>query len=444
VSNIEEKMYKVYFITFGCKVNQYETDNLIADFTEKGFLKTDDPEEADIIIVNSCTVTASGDSKSLYSVRRFRKINPKAVIILTGCLPQASPEISEKIHEADIITGTKNRKELPKLVIDFMKQKERTVKISSYGVSDEFEICSHGRSAEKTRGFVKIQDGCNQFCSYCIIPYARGRCRSKPIDDIRREVETLVQDGCREIVLVGINLAFYGKEFDLSLIDAVEACSSIIGLERIRLGSLEPEMISDKDLVRLSKIPQFCPQFHLSLQSGCEQTLKRMNRHYTPDEYYSLVEKIRKLFPEASFTTDIMVGFPQETEEEFSESMRFAEKIGFSKIHVFQYSPRNGTIAAKLPQIPKKIKAERAERMKALAAKFQEIHLKKQIGKTVPVLFERENCTEFHHGYAPDYTLIKIPRKNPKKSLRNMIFCVKIEENKSDCCIGKSAEPIEL
>ena len=435
-------MYKVYFMTFGCKVNQYETECMKAEFLSKGYSTTVSPEEADVIVVNSCTVTSSGDSKSLYSVRRFRKINPYAVIILTGCLPQASPEIAEKIPEADIVTGTKERLSLPVLAEDFLAERKRIINIAGYNSTDKFETMVRKGFGEKTRAFVKIQDGCNQFCSYCIIPYARGRCRSKSIDDLKNEIQDLADAGYMEIVLVGINLAFFGVEYGLRLADAVEVCSNIPGIQRIRLGSLEPEMISDEDLLRLSRIPQFCPQFHLSLQSGCDRTLRAMNRHYTTEKYYSLVMKIKKMFPEASFTTDIMVGFPGESDEDFEKSMCFAEKVGFAKIHVFQYSPRKGTKAAAMPQISKDIKEKRADSMKALAEKLRSEYLKKQIGKTVPVLFERENCTDFHQGYAPDYTLIKIPRENPKKSLRNMIFCVKIKESESDCCIGKLTEPL--
>lgn len=433
-------MYKVYFVTFGCKVNQYETESIKADFIEKGYAAAETTEEADVIVVNSCTVTASGDSKSLYSVRKMRKTSPEAVIVLTGCLPQAAPGIAEKVSEADIICGTKERRRLPQLVSDFIAERSRIVNIAKYGVSDDFEALAQGSCCEKTRAFVKIQDGCNQFCSYCIIPYARGRCRSKPIEALREEIKALAKEGRKEIVLVGINLAFYGAEFGLRLVDAVEECCKIQGVERVRLGSLEPEMISDEDLVRLSQLPQFCPQFHLSLQSGCTETLKRMNRKYSAEEYFSLVCRIRTIFPEASFTTDIMVGFPQETEEEFAESMSFAEKVGFAKIHVFQYSPRHGTPAAKMSQIQKTVKAERADRIKALGERLQAEYLKKQIGKTVPVLFERENCTEFHQGYAPDYTLIKIPRENSKKSLRNEIFYVKIEESVSDYCLGRISD----
>lgn len=430
-------MYKVFFITFGCKVNQYETDSMRSEFVSQGFVETDSADDADIIIINSCTVTGSGDSKSLYSVRKMRKLAPNAIIALTGCLPQAAPEIAAKIPEADIVAGTKDRRKLPELVRSVIAERRHIVAIDQYGAHDEFELTRFEGAQDKTRAFVKIQDGCNQFCSYCIIPYARGRLRSKPIDALKDEISRLAQSGRREIVLVGINLAFYGVEFGLRLADAVEVCCKAEGIERVRLGSLEPEMLSDEDLRRLAALPELCPQFHLSLQSGSENTLKAMNRKYTAADYFTLTQKIRAAFPNASFTTDIMVGFPTETEEDFAESMRFAEKIGFAKIHVFQYSPRTGTPAAKMPQIAASVKAERADRMKTLADRLHSAHLQSLVGKTVAVLFERENSTDFHRGYAPDYTLIKISRKNPQKSLRNQIIRVIIEENRSDYCFGR-------
>ena len=429
-------MYKVFFMTFGCKVNSYETDALKSEFASCGFAETHSSEEADAIIINSCTVTSSGDSKSLYAVRKMRKAAPNAVIALTGCLPQASPDIAQELPEADIITGTKNRKSLPRLVKTALEEQRRIVSVTDYSPHEVFEMMNYKGSQDKTRAFVKIQDGCNQFCSYCIIPYARGRLRSKPINVLRSEIAELAASGHKEIVLVGINLAFYGIEYGLRLVDAVEICCAQEGIQRVRLGSLEPEMISDDDLRRLSELSEFCPQFHLSLQSGCDRTLKAMNRKYTSDKYYELVQNIHRRFPEAALTTDIMVGFPTETEEDFTESIRFAEKVGFAKIHVFQYSPRRGTPAADLPQLPKSVKEERAERMKSLAERLHQNHLRSLIGKEVPVLFERENEPEFHRGYSPDYTLIKISRKNPEKSLRNQIRRVIIEEDRQGFCLG--------
>ncbi|MBR6070564.1 MAG: tRNA (N(6)-L-threonylcarbamoyladenosine(37)-C(2))-methylthiotransferase MtaB [Ruminococcus sp.] len=430
-------MYKVFFITFGCKVSQYETELLRSCFTDAGFDPTDKPEDADVIVVNSCTVTGSGDSKSVYAVRKLRRDVPDAAIVLTGCMPQAAPEAAEKIAEADIVTGTKDRAKLPELVLSALSERRRIVEITPLSRDDEFEEIAYVPTDSHTRAFVKIQDGCECYCTYCMIPYARGRFRSKPLEALRQEAAMLAANGRREIVLTGINIAFYGHREGLRLADAVEVCCKTEGIERVRLGSIEPEMMLPDDLDRLAALPQFCPQFHLSLQSGCAATLKRMNRRYTPEEYAALVEQIRLRFPEASFTTDIMVGFPNETEQEFAESMAFAERIGFSRIHVFQYSPRNGTPAAKMEQVPDAVKHERADRMKALGERLAREYMQSLVGKTVPVLFERERCAEFHQGHAPDYTLIKISRKNSKKSLRNQIFYVTIEEADCECCYGK-------
>ena len=430
-------MYKVFFITFGCKVSQYETELLRSCFTDAGFDPTDKPEDADVIVVNSCTVTGSGDSKSVYAVRKLRRDVPDAAIVLTGCMPQAAPEAAEKIAEADIVTGTKDRAKLPELVLSALSERRRIVEITPLSRDDEFEEIAYVPTDSHTRAFVKIQDGCECYCTYCMIPYARGRFRSKPLEALRQEAAMLAANGRREIVLTGINIAFYGHREGLRLADAVEVCCKTEGIERVRLGSIEPEMMLPDDLDRLAALPQFCPQFHLSLQSGCAATLKRMNRRYTPEEYAALVEQIRLRFPEASFTTNIMVGFPNETEQEFAESMAFAERIGFSRIHVFQYSPRNGTPAAKMEQVPDAVKHERADRMKALGERLAREYMQSLVGKTVPVLFERERCAEFHQGHAPDYTLIKISRKNSKKSLRNQIFYVTIEEADCECCYGK-------
>lgn len=439
-----EMMYKVYFITFGCKVSQYETELLRSSFSDAGFACTDESSEADVVVVNSCTVTGSGDNKSVYAVRKFRKELPDAVIVLTGCMPQAAQQAAEKVTEADIVTGTKQRAKLPALVMEAMAGRRRIVDISPLSRDEPFEEAEYIPTDSHTRAFVKIQDGCECYCSYCTIPYARGRFRSKPLESLRREAEMLAKHGRKEIVLTGINIAFYGCREGKRLADAVEVCCETKGIERVRLGSIEPEMILPEDLDRLAALPQFCPQFHLSLQSGCGATLKRMNRRYTPGEYASLVADIRRRFPDASFTTDIMVGFPYETDEEFEESMTFAQKIGFSRMHVFQYSPREGTPAAKMEQIPDTVKHERAVRMKALGEKLAGKYMESLVGKTVPVLFERERSDDFHQGHAPDYTLIKISRKNFKKSLRNEIFYVTIERADSDSCFGRIADDAEV
>ncbi len=444
----ETLFLKVFFVTFGCKVNCYETECIARTFTENGFTVSDTAEGCEVIVINSCTVTSASDKKVKQSLRKLRHENPDSVIVLTGCYPQAFEEEAKKLTEADIITGTRDRSEIVKLTLNALGSRERKqiTDLHCYTGHEAFEKMSYSSSEKKTRGFIKIEDGCNQFCSYCIIPFARGRIRSKPLEDIVSEVKDLVSNGYQEIVLVGINLAFYGAEAGLTLTDAVEAVSSVNGVKRIRLGSLEPEMISGEDLLRLRSIESFCPQFHLSLQSGCDRTLKAMNRKYDTAEYTRLVSSIRNIFPDAAITTDVMVGFPGETEEDFEESMEFVKKTAFSKIHVFPYSPRSGTKAATMPdQINGSTKSERAARMTELGHELEREFLKSQVGKTVPVLFEKENCTSFHRGYSPNYTLVKIKREPSIKSLRNSIFYVKIKESMNGFCIGEKvpAEPNE-
>lgn len=428
----------IYFKTFGCKVNLYETENMKQSFIQKGFTIADNEQESDIFIINTCTVTETGDKKVFKELRRLRREYPNSIIALTGCFPQAFPDEANKIPEADIVSGTKNRSILPDLVEEFINNRTRKVNICEFSSNEIFEdMCNNGYE-NNTRGFIKIQDGCNMFCTYCIIPYSRGRFRSKPIENIIKETEQLAKSGCREIVLVGINLSFYGIEYKLRLADAVEAVCSVSGIERVRLGSLEPEMINDDDITRLSAQPKLCPQFHLSLQSGCDRTLKAMNRRYTSSDYAELVEKLRKSFKNCSITTDVMVGFPDETDDDFKISAEFVKKIGFSKIHIFPYSPRKGTPAAIFEnQIPTEIKNSRARLMNEIAEESQCSFLQTQSGLTFPVLFEREKSDNIPHGYTPNYTLVKIFTKISEKSLRNRIFYVKIVKAENDYCVGE-------
>lgn len=433
----------VHFITFGCKVNQCETENLERSFSERGFTLLDSESCADIFVVNTCTVTAVSDRKNRSAIRRLRRENPSAVIAVVGCFPQAFKEEARNLSEADIITGTKNKSALPSLAETFLREHERIVAIDDYNPGDTFELPDNhldfsGGRLQHTRAFMKIQDGCNRFCSYCIIPYARGRIRSKPIDAIRSELSALSAAGYREVVLTGINLSFYGKEWGMTLADAVEACEQAKGIERIRLGSLEPELMTDSEIERLRSCKKLCPQFHLSLQSGCEKTLRDMNRHYSPEEYYSLAERLRSAFPNAAITTDIMVGFAGESEEDFKESMEFVKKCRFAKVHVFPYSVRPGTRAAEMGgQVSAEVKSRRAAKMTSAAEEGRREFLQNQVGTVAPVLFERENCTDFHHGYTPNYTLIKIPKKISSKSLRGEVFYVKIDRVCGDYCEGE-------
>lgn len=433
----------IYFFTFGCKVNQYETESIRQLLTAAGHTPCSSENEAELFVINSCTVTHSGDKKWLKLMRRLRREYPKSIILLTGCFPQAFPEKAAELSEADIICGTKDRSRIPLLIEEYLASRSKTVSVIPYKVGDTFEEAANTEFHGHTRAFVKIQDGCDRYCTYCIIPYSRGHIRSKPLDLLRSEVKALAASGYKEIVLVGINLSFYGAEMGIRLADAVELVADIDGIERVRLGSLEPELITDDDIKRFSAIPKFCPQFHISLQSGCDRTLKTMNRHYTSADYFELAEKLRAAFPDCSLTTDIMTGFPGETEEDFTESLEFVRKVGFADGHIFPYSQRSGTKAAEMPnQISEEIKNRRAAEMSKVIGQSKIKFLEKQVGNIYPVLFEKEKSVNFHQGHTPNQTLVKIFRENSSKSLRKQILYVKIEGIENDHAIGRVIENI--
>ncbi len=428
------KSLRVAVYTLGCKVNQYESQFLCERFSERGHQIVAHTELADVYIVNSCTVTATSDSKSKKMVGHFRKQNPDAVVALIGCFPQAFPEKAYDVKAADILLGNAEKGRVVELCERCFADKMRCEAVCEQSLPAEIEPMRISRFEERTRAFVKIQDGCNRFCSYCIIPKARGRICSKPIDEIVEEITSLSNNGYSEIVLVGIDLSSFGKQFGKTLTDAVEAVAQIEGVKRIRLGSLEPEIISNEELKRLSKIEKFCPQFHLSLQSGCDKTLKRMNRHYNCDEYKEIVNKIRAAFENASITTDVMVGFAGESDEDFKASLEFVKSIGFLKVHVFPYSIRKGTRAAEFSDhIDGEIKKKRAHIMLSETEKIRRQILENQIGKTVEVLVEsrvKNNCA---FGYTKDY----LPVFVENCSLPVGSFCtVKIENVKDDGCIA--------
>lgn len=400
---------KVKISTLGCKVNQYESEVMLSMLLENGFSKAENDEPADVIIVNSCTVTAESDKKVRQTLRREKKNNPDSVAVLTGCMPQAFPDIADKFLDADIVLGTKNRKLLPEYILRYMSAKQRIVDISAHKKGDKFEQMQINHFGERTRAFLKIQDGCNRFCSYCIIPFARGRVRSKLIEDIKKESFALSENGYREIVLTGINLPCYGEDLGLHLCDAVDAVCETEGIERVRLSSLEPERLTPDVIARLAKQKKLCPSFHLSLQSGCDSTLKRMNRHYTTDEYRKIVDDLRIAFPNAAITTDIMVGFPGETDEEFIHTLSFADEIAFSRAHVFAYSRRPGTKAYDAPeQIQNKVKSERSKRMIEITDKTQFEFHKSQIGHSEFVLFEQACGDNIYEGYTMNYTPVRV------------------------------------
>lgn len=426
---------KVSVLTLGCKVNQYESQAMLEQLVSAGFSACEPSAESDVVLINSCTVTATSDQKVRQSLRRARRANPNAVIVLTGCMPQAFPELAEQLTDADIVLGNSNRRSLLPDILQYFSSRQRIVDIVPHEKAAAFESMHVDRFYERTRAFIKIEDGCNRFCSYCIIPYARGRVRSKPLEELKQEVADIAANGYREVVLTGINLSAYGQELGLHLCDAVEAACQPEGIVRVRLGSLEPEQLSEPVIARLARQKKLCPQFHLSLQSGCDETLKRMNRHYTADEYRTIVRNLRASFPNAAITTDIMVGFPGETEEEFTESLAFAEEIRFAKVHVFAYSRRPGTKANDAPdQVTQRVKEERSHRMIALTQKTKEAFFQEQLGRTEEVLFERETAKHVYDGYTKNYTPVKV---SSTENLCGQIRPAALQEADTECCFGK-------
>ena len=423
---------KVSTITLGCKVNQYETQAMLNQLLQGGFSACQTGEDADIILLNSCTVTSTSDHKVKQTLHKARREHPHAVIVLTGCMPQAFPELAEDLTDADIVLGNSNRSSLLPHILQYLSTRQRIIDIVPHQTKEKFESMSVENFYERTRAFIKIQDGCNRFCSYCIIPYARGRVRSKPLDDLIAEVTQLSEKGYKEIVLTGINLSAFGQDINLHLCDAVEAVCAINGIERVRLGSLEPEQLSEDVIIRLSKQQKLCPQFHLSLQSGCDETLKRMNRHYTTEEYRTIVQNLRNAFDNAAITTDIMVGFPGETEEEFMQSLEFAKEISFSKVHVFAYSQRPGTKACNAPnQITKKVKETRSKQMMHVTNQTKQAFLNQQCGTIQDVLVEREINTNLYEGYTANYTPVQV---HSDKNLCGQLVAVHITKaNENDC-----------
>lgn len=403
---------KVKLHTLGCKVNQYETEAITEDLIKNGFLITPSDNDADIFIVNSCTVTSESDRKTRQTVRRLKHKNENSIVILTGCMPQAFPDMAESLVEADIVIGNKNNKDIVPKLKKYLNEHKRSVDIEQHETGEKFYCSEISGFNERSRAIVKIEDGCDRFCSYCIIPKARGRVRSKPLSVIRSEVQQLSRAGFSEVVLVGINLSAYGKDTGDKFYDAVRAAAEIEGIKRVRLGSLEPDHLTDEVVEELSLIKELCPQFHISLQSGSNNTLKHMNRHYTTDEYLELCNKLRSTFQDCTLTTDIMVGFPSESDDDFNETVKFAQKIGFEKIHVFPYSVRVGTKAASMfPQVDKHIKEKRAATLSIEAAKIRRSFLSNQIGKTVNIIVESKNDTDYIFGYTANYTPV-MAKKN--------------------------------
>lgn len=423
----------IKYITLGCKVNQYETEAIREEFNKRGYTDFENLP-ADICIINTCSVTSESDRKARQTLRRCRKENENAVIILTGCMVQAFPEKSSKLTEADIIIGNTDTKKIAETAEDFLKERKRILSVDGHKSGELYNTPSISAFSERTRAYMKIEDGCDRFCTYCIIPYAKGRVRSRNLEEIKNEARALALNGFSEIVLVGINLSSYGKGESFDLTDAVNAVCSVENIKRVRLGSLEPDCISDEMLEALKREEKFCPQFHLSLQSGCDETLKRMNRHYDSTFYYDLVQRIRKMFADAAITTDIMVGFAGETEEEFNQSLSFVNKVGFARSHIFPYSVREGTPAADYKnQVDGKTKESRTKLMAKAALKSEAEFLSNLKGKTFPVLFENFENGRFE-GYTPNYSKVYV---KTSENLHGTIRNVKITAAFDNYCEGE-------
>ncbi len=423
-------MKTVAFYTLGCKVNQYETEAMEEQFRAAGYDIVPFSAPADVYVVNTCTVTAVADRKSKQAIGKARRTAPAAHIVVTGCFAQVSPEQAAALEGVDQVIGNTGKADIVRLVEDgsarFVEE------ILQHKTYDEMQIT---QMTGKTRAFMKIEEGCNNFCSYCIIPYARGPVRSRDLAEICREAEVLAQRGYQEIVLTGIHLTSYGldgKPHDL--FDVLEALHHVAGIKRIRLGSLELNHIMLKIAQEASKLPKLCPQFHISLQSGCDATLRRMNRRYTAEEYRRAVQSLREAFPGAAVTTDLMVGFPGETEEEFRQSMQFAKEIGFARMHVFPYSRRQGTRAADMPeQVPETVKKQRAAQMQQVAETLHQQFCRQYIGRTVSVLAERGKEGIFE-GHAENDMLVMI---KSERALQGEIVQVRVTGMQEGIFVGE-------
>ena len=415
-------MKKVALYTLGCRVNVYETEAITESFTKRGYDIVDFEDYADVYVINTCTVTNVGDKKSRKMLRKAKKTNPNAVVVAAGCYAQVSPDEISEIEEVDIVVGTKDKSKIVDFVDDYIKTNEKKNYVNNIMSVREFEEMEVDEYHDKTRAFLKIQDGCDRYCSYCLIPYARGPVRSRPIENIESEVKNLVSNGFKEVILSGIHISSYGKDLrSYNLVDAIEIISKIEGIERIRIGSIEPMFFTEGVLDRLKAVKSFCPHFHLSLQSGCDETLKRMNRRYTSEEYKEVVDRIRETFKDASITTDVIVGFPGETEEEFNKTYSFLKDIKLSKMHIFKYSERKGTKAALLDgKVDPNIKEERSKALIDLDKKNEVEFMRKFINEKMKVLFEEEKEGIFV-GYTENY--IKVTVKSDKDLTGKILQC---------------------
>lgn len=428
---------KVAFYTLGCKVNQYETNGMMQKFMDKGYEIVDFDEKADIYIINTCTVTNMSDRKSRQMLRQAKKINKDALVVACGCYAQVAQDEVKAIKEIDLVLGTNEKKDIVSYLEDYLDNKKidgnyENKIVAENSITDDvmknliYDDFGDVTFTEKTRAVIKVQDGCDRYCTYCLIPYARGRIRSRKPESVISEVTKIAQNGIKEVVITGIHVASYGKDFEskYELIDLLEEINKVPGIERVRLGSIEPLLISEEFMERFSKLDKMCHHFHLSLQSGCDETLKRMNRRYSCAEFKKIVDRIRKYFVDSILTTDVIVGFPGETDEEFNKTVEFLRNIKFYKMHIFKYSPRRGTVAEKMKdQVSSEIKDERSKVLLEMSDENEKDYQKSYLGKTVKVLFE-EKDGDFYKGHTSNYIMVKAKSKD---DLSGKILDVKLE-----------------
>lgn len=416
-------------VTLGCKVNQYETDAMYGMLKEAGVSMVDSKETADIYIVNTCSVTNMAERKSRQMLHRAKKKNPDVVVAAVGCYAQVGKEELAKDENIDLIIGNNKKKDLVQILEDYIGASSHKSEVLDIARDRTYENLQVKQLKEHTRAYIKVQDGCNQFCSYCIIPYARGRVRSREKEDILREIRMLANDGCQEFVITGIHVTSYGKDLkDITLIDLLEEISEVPGVRRIRLGSLEPGFITEDTVMRLSRIKSFCPHFHLSLQSGCDSVLERMNRKYTTAQVREKCDCIRRHFDSPALTTDIIVGFPGETEEEFEQTRAFLEEINLYEMHVFKYSIRKGTKAADMtPQVDAQIKTARSSVLLEMSQRHQREFEEKQLGSIREVLIEEKvhGENDLYTGHTKEYIKVAVYNSQP---LENQTIQVKLKE----------------
>ena len=428
-------MKKAASFALGCKVNQYESEAIAELFQEKGYEIVDSDDEADVYVINTCTVTNFGDKKSRQLIRKVKRQNENAIVAVVGCYAQTAPQELMKVEGVNLVIGTKDRAQIVEMVENYKVENGVENHVSDIMKERVFEPLSIQKLANRTRAYLKIQDGCSQFCSYCIIPYARGPIRSREPEEVLAEVKRLADNGFKEVVLTGIHVASYGKDRrDTSLLEILRQVHEVEGIERIRFSSIEPNVVTEEFAQAIADMPKVCDHFHLSLQSGCDRTLKEMNRKYDTEKYRQAAATLRKYLPEVALTTDIIAGFPGETEEDFQASYDFAKEIGFAKIHAFPYSPKRGTpAAARKDQLLNAVKAERSHKLIELSDKMADDFIQAYVGKEVEVLYERAIGDGVYEGHTTNYIKVKA---TSEKDLTNRICRTKITKAENEELFG--------